>query len=133
MKNTIFKGAATALITPFNDDKTINYEEFGKIIDFQIENGVDALVVCGTTGEPSTMPDEEHIEAMRFAIEYTNKRVPVIAGTGSNDTDYCIELSKKAEDMGADALIVIRCYKKHCIAANFTCEFSKIDSVSCIV
>ncbi len=114
MKHTIFKGAAVALITPFNADGSINYEEFGKIIDDQINGGTDALVVCGTTGEPSTMPDEEHIEAMKFAVDYTKKRVPVIAGTGSNDTAYCIELSEKAEKMGADALLLVTPYYNKC-------------------
>ncbi len=92
MKNTLFTGAAIAIITPFNEDNSINFECFGEIIENQIANGTDAIVVCGTTGEASTMSDEEHIECIRFAVEKTAKRVPVIAGTGSNDTAYAIEL-----------------------------------------
>lgn len=110
MKNTIFTGAATAIVTPMNADGSINYEEFGKLIDFQIENSIDGIVVCGTTGEASTMTDEEHIEAIRFTVERAAKRVPIIAGTGSNDTGYAIELSKEAEKVGADALLQVTPY-----------------------
>ena len=85
MKKTVFKGAATALITPF-DEKGINYEQFGRIIDWQIESGINGLVVCGTTGEASTMTDDEHREAIAFTVKRSAGRVPVIAGTGSNDT-----------------------------------------------
>ena len=126
MKHTIFKGAAVALITPFNADGSINYEEFGKIIDDQINGGTDALVVCGTTGEPSTMPDEEHIEAMKFAVDYTKKRVPVIAGTGSNDTAYCIELSEKAEKMGADALLLVTPYYNKCTQKGLKLHYEAV-------
>jgi 4-hydroxy-tetrahydrodipicolinate synthase len=110
MKKTIFKGAATALVTPMYDDFTINYDSFGKNIDFQIESGIDALVVCGTTGESSTMTDEEHIEVIRYCVERTAGRVPVIAGTGSNDTLYAAELSKEAEKAGADGLLLVTPY-----------------------
>lgn len=110
MKNTIFTGVGTAIATPMNADGSINYEEFGRLIDFQIDNGADALVVCGTTGEASTMTDEEHIECIRFAVERTAKRIPIIAGTGSNDTGYSIELSKEAEKVGADALLQVTPY-----------------------
>ena len=103
MSKTIFTGCATAIATPMNADGSINYEEFGKLIDYQIENGIDGLVICGTTGESATMTDEEHREVIRFGIERVNHRVPVIAGAGSNDTAYAIELSKEAEKMGADA------------------------------
>ncbi|MBQ2942117.1 MAG: 4-hydroxy-tetrahydrodipicolinate synthase [Clostridia bacterium] len=126
MMHTIFKGAAVALITPFNADGSINYEEFGKIIDDQINGGTDALVVCGTTGEPSTMPDEEHIEAMKFAVDYTKKRVPVIAGTGSNDTAYCIELSEKAEKMGADALLLVTPYYNKCTQKGLKLHYEAV-------
>lgn len=126
MKHTVFKGAAVALVTPFNKDGSINYDEFAKIIDYQIENKTDALVVCGTTGEPSTMPDDEHVEAMRFAIEYTKKRVPVIAGTGSNDTAYCEELSKKAEKMGADALLLVTPYYNKCTQKGLKLHYEKV-------
>ena len=111
MRQKIFKGAATALITPFTKDGTgIDYESFGKIIDFQIESGINALVICGTTGEASTMPDKEHIAVMKYAIEKINKRVPVICGVGSNDTMHGINLAVQTEKMGADALLVVTPY-----------------------
>ncbi len=106
----IFKGAGVALITPFNDDLTVDYEALKKNIDFQIENGTDALIICGTTGESSTLTEEEHSEVIRFAVKYTAGRVPVIAGTGSNDTRTAIDLSKKAEQDGADALLIVTPY-----------------------
>lgn len=105
MSKTIFTGCATALATPMNSDGTINYDEFGRLIDFQIENNIDGIVVCGTTGEPATMTDEEHLEAIRFAVNRAAKRVPVIAGAGSNDTAYAVQLSKEAEKAGADAVL----------------------------
>ena len=110
MKNTIFTGAAIAIITPFNADGSINYDRLGELIDFQIENSTDAIVICGTTGEASTMTDEEHIECIRYTVERTAGRVPVIAGTGSNDTRYAVELSKEAEAVGADALLIVTPY-----------------------
>ncbi len=128
MKKTVFKGAGVALVTPFNDNGTTNYDAFARLIDFQIENKTDALIVCGTTGEPSTMPDEEHIEAMRFAIDYTKGRVPVICGTGSNDTAYCAELSKKAEKMGADALLLVTPYYNKCTQKGLKLHYEKVAS-----
>ncbi|MBR1898149.1 MAG: 4-hydroxy-tetrahydrodipicolinate synthase [Oscillospiraceae bacterium] len=110
MKNTIFTGAAVAITTPFNLDGSIDYEGLGKNIDYQIENGTDAIVICGTTGESSTMSDEEHRECIRFAVEHTNHRIPVIAGTGSNDTRYAIELSVEAQNLGADGLLLVTPY-----------------------
>ncbi|OCA97441.1 4-hydroxy-tetrahydrodipicolinate synthase [Clostridium beijerinckii] len=109
MKDIIFTGAAVAIVTPFTEDG-INFSELKKLIDFNIENGTDAIVIAGTTGESSTMTDEEHREAIRFTVEYVNKRVPVIAGTGSNDTVYAVELSKYAESVGADALLLVTPY-----------------------
>lgn len=109
MKKTIFTGAATAIITPFKDGK-IDYKSFSDIIEMQITGGIDAIVVCGTTGEGSTLSDEEHREVTSYCIEKVNKRVPVIAGTGSNDTAYAIELSKFAEDEGADGLLLVTPY-----------------------
>ena len=96
MKNPIFTGAAVAIITPMNEDGTVNYDEFAKFIDFQIENGTDAIVVCGTTGESSTLKVVEHNECIRWCVEYVNHRVPVIAGTGSNSTACAIEISQEA-------------------------------------
>ncbi len=124
MKTPIFTGAGVAIITPMNADGSINYDEFGRIIDNQIENGTDAIIVCGTTGEASTMTDEEHIEAIRFTVDRVAKRIPVIAGTGSNDTSYAIELSKQAEAVGADALLQVTPYynktSQRGLAAHFT-------------
>lgn len=110
MKNPIFTGAAVAIITPMNGDGSVNYEEFGRFIDFQIENGTDAIVVCGTTGESSTLKVVEHNEAIKWCVEYVNHRVPVIAGTGSNSTACAIEISKEACDAGADALLLVTPY-----------------------
>ena len=110
MKKTIFTGAAVAIITPMNNDGSINYAELGKIIDHQIDHGTDAVVICGTTGEASTFTDDEHVEAIRFAVEKVNHRVPVIAGTGSNDTSYSIWLAKEAKQAGADAQLQVTPY-----------------------
>ena len=109
MKKNIFTGAATALITPFHNGK-IDYESFGAIIEYQIANGIDALVVCGTTGESSALTDKEHREIIAYCVEKTAGRVPVIAGTGSNDTKYAVTLSKHACRSGADALLVVTPY-----------------------
>nr|WP_270567813.1 4-hydroxy-tetrahydrodipicolinate synthase [Clostridium beijerinckii] len=105
----MFTGAAVAIVTPFTEDG-INFSELKKLIDFNIENGTDAIVIAGTTGESSTMTDEEHREVIRFTVEYVNNRVPVIAGTGSNDTVYAVQLSKYAESVGADALLLVTPY-----------------------
>lgn len=110
MKKTIFTGAGVAIVTPMNADGSINFDELGRLIDFNIENGTDAIIICGTTGESATMTDEEHVECIRYAIERTNHRVPVIAGTGSNHTEYAVNLSKHAEEMGADALLCVTPY-----------------------
>lgn len=110
MKNTIFTGAGVAIVTPMNDDGSVNYDVLSEMIEMQIAGGTDAIIICGTTGESSTLTDDEHRECIRYTIEKVNHRVPVIAGTGSNDTAYAIELSKDAEEMGADALLVVTPY-----------------------
>ena len=110
MKTPVFTGAAVAIITPFKEDNTINYPKLKELIDYQIENGTDAIVICGTSGESPCMPHEEHVEAIKFAVDVVGKRVPVIAGTGSNDTAYAIKLSNAAEDLGADALLMVTPY-----------------------
>ena len=131
MKNTVFTGAGVAIITPMNADGSINWDEFGRIIDFQIENGTDAIIVCGTTGESATMTDDEHIEAIRYCIDRGNKRVPVIAGTGSNDTKYAVALSKHAEELGADALLVVTPYYNKTSQRGLVAHFTAIaDSVN---
>lgn len=106
----IFKGAGVAIITPFTEDNQVNYEELGKIIDNQIENGTDAIIICGTTGESATLSHDEHDACIRFAIQHTAGRVPVIAGTGSNSTAEAIRLSVHAEEAGADALLLVTPY-----------------------
>ena len=106
MKKTIFKGIATALITPFSAEG-IDYEQFGRIIDWQIESGINALVVCGTTGEASTLTDDEHRDAIAFAVKRAAGKVPIIAGTGSNDTGYARDLTRCACEAGADAVLVV--------------------------
>jgi len=109
MKKTVFTGAATAIITPFKNGK-IDYESFEKLINWQIDEGIDAIVVCGTTGEASTLTDDEHRDAIKFAVDTVAGRVPVIAGTGSNDTAYAIELTNHACEAGADAVLVVTPY-----------------------
>ena len=106
LKPTVFTGAATAIITPFKNGQ-IDYESFGKIIEDQIANKIDAIVVTGTTGEAATLTHEEHCDCVRYTVEKVAGRVPVIAGTGSNDTAYGIELSKYACEVGADALLLV--------------------------
>ena len=109
VKKTIFQGAATALITPTNENG-VDYDAFGQVIDWQIEQGINALVIAGTTGEGSTLTDDEHKKAISFSVKRIAGRVPVIAATGSNDIAYAIELSKYACDAGADALLVVTPY-----------------------
>ena len=131
MKNTIFTGAGIAIITPFNPDNTINYDRLGEMIDHQIESGTDAIIICGTTGEASTMSDQEHIDCIKFAVEHTAGRVPVIAGTGSNDTAYAIELSKEAEAAGVDGLLVVTPYYNKSTQKGLIMHFNAIaDAVN---
>ncbi|MBS7315255.1 MAG: 4-hydroxy-tetrahydrodipicolinate synthase [Clostridiaceae bacterium] len=108
-KKPVFEGIATALITPL-DENGINYEEFGKLIDWQIDSGIDALVICGTTGESSTLEDKEHRDAIAYAVKRAAGRVPIIAGTGSNDTAYALDLTRFACEAGADAMLVVTPY-----------------------
>ena len=109
MKKIIFKGCGTAISTPFTKDG-VNFDEFGKLIEFQIAEGVDSIIVCGTTGESSTMTEKERKDTIKYAIDKVNGRIPVIAGTGSNNTQAAIEMSKYAESVGADALLVVTPY-----------------------
>ena len=106
----IFTGAGVAIVTPFNEDESINYDKLDQLIDFHCNNGTDSIIICGTTGESATMTEEEHAECVRFAIERTKGRIPVIAGTGSNCTKTAIELSKDAAEHGADGLLVVTPY-----------------------
>ncbi len=106
----IFEGAGVALVTPMNADGTVNYSKLSEILEYQIANGTDAIIICGTTGEASTLTDEEHLECIRYACEVVNGRIPVIAGTGSNCTESAIYLSKEAEKCGVDGLLVVTPY-----------------------
>ena len=106
----IFKGSAVALVTPFDENGKVNFEKIKELVEFQIQNGTDAIVACGTTGEASTMSDEEHLATIKAIIDAVDKRVPVIAGTGGNDTAHSIYMSQEAERLGADALLVITPY-----------------------
>ena len=103
----IFKGAGVALITPFNEDETVNYDMLGELIERQIAGNTDAIIVCGTTGEPATMTEDEKLAVIRYAVEKTAGRIPVIAGTGGNATSVVIDFSKKAEALGVDGLLVV--------------------------
>lgn len=113
MKKTIFTGAGVAIITPFTEDG-INYEALDKIIDDQIANGTDCIVIAGTSGESATMTDEEHCEVIEHTVKYVNHRIPVIAGTGSNETRYAIKLAKHAAEAGADAQLIVTPYYNKC-------------------
>lgn len=106
----IFEGAGVALVTPMNEDGSVNYAKLNGILEYQIANGTDAIIICGTTGEASTLSDEEHLECIRYTCEVVNGRIPVIAGTGSNCTESAIFLSKEAEKCGADGLLVVTPY-----------------------
>lgn len=131
MKTPIFKGIATALITPITESG-IDYDAFGKLIDWQIEKGVNALVICGTTGEASTLTDDEHKEAIAYAVKRANKRVPIIAGTGSNDTLYALELTKFACEAGADAVLVVTPYYNKATQNGLVKMFTDIADASTV-
>ena len=128
-KNPIFKGAATALITPTTPEG-VDYEAFGKLIDWQIEQGIDALVIAGTTGEGSTLNDAEHKEVLRYAIERIAGRVPAIAGTGSNDTAYAIAMSQYACELGYDGLLVVTPYYNKATQGGLIQSFTDIADAS---
>lgn len=128
--NTIFTGSGVAVITPFNENG-IDFDAFSKIIDFHLENKTDSIIVCGTTGEAATMPDEEHLSAIEFVVKKVNKKIPVIAGTGSNDTAHGIKLSKRAEELGADGLLVVTPYYNKTNTQGLINHFKSIaDSVN---
>lgn len=124
-KKTLFTGAGTALITPFHEGG-VDFEALDNIIDFQIENSIDALIICGTTGEAATMPDKEHLSVIEYAVKKTAGRVPVIAGTGSNDTAHCVELSKEAEQLGADGLLISTPYYNKCTQRGLMMHYDKV-------
>ena len=107
---SIFTGAGVAIVTPFQENGEINYDKLDELIDYHCENGTDSIIICGTTGESATMTEEEHMECVKFAIERTKKRIPVIAGTGSNCTRTAVEMSREAAENGADGLLVVTPY-----------------------
>lgn len=129
MKNTIFTGAATALVTPLNANG-VDYQKLEELIEFQIANGIDAIVSVGTTGEGSTLTDEEHKEVMKFTVEKVNGRVPVIAGTGSNDVEYAISLTKYACEIGADAMLLVTPYYNKATQKGLIASFTAIADAS---
>ena len=135
MKNTIFTGAATAIVTPMTAEG-VDYEQFGRLIDWQIEAGIDAIVVAGTTGEASTLSDDEHKEVIRYCVERVAGRVPVIAGTGSNDTAYAIGLTQYAGEVGADAVLLVTPYYNKATQkglVKFFTDIADASSVPCIL
>ena len=125
MKKIIFKGCGTAIITPFNNDG-VNYEEFKKMIEFQIKNKADSIIVCGTTGEASTMSEQEKKDVIKFAVDTVNKRIPVIAGTGGNNTKSVVEMSKYAESVGVDALLIVTPYYNKTTQEGLIAHYSEI-------
>jgi len=128
---SIFKGAGVAIVTPFHEDGSVNYEAFAKQIERQIAGGTDAIIVCGTTGEASTLTHEEHLDVIRYCVEKVNKRIPVIAGTGSNCTETAIYLSKEAEKAGVDGLLLVTPYYNKCTQKGLLEHFKMIaESVS---
>lgn len=131
MKKIIFEGSGVAIVTPFTNDNKINYDELKKLIDFQIRNNTDAIVVCGTTGESATLSNSERRELIKFTVEYVNHRVPVIAGTGSNNTQYAIELTKYAESVNVDGALVVTPYYNKTTQKGLICHYTSIaNSVS---
>ena len=126
MKNTVFEGVATALVTPMNQDGSVNYDRLCSLIDEQIEAGVAGIVICGTTGESATLSIEEHKKVLDVAIRHTNKRIPIIAGTGSNDTAVAAELSIEAEESGADALLMVTPYYNKTTQAGLIAHYKYV-------
>lgn len=126
MKTTIFTGSGVALITPMHPDLSVNYEKLRELIEFHIQNKTDAIIITGTTGEASTLTDQEHLEVIRYTVECTHGRLPVIAGTGSNNTAHAVELSKQAEAFGADALLLVTPYYNKCSQQGLYLHFEAI-------
>ncbi len=129
--NPIFTGCGVAIVTPFNEDTSVNYDGLAKLLDFHIENETDAIVICGTTGESATLTQKEHADVIKFTCDYVNHRIPVIAGTGSNETAYAIELSQDAEKAGADAMLVVTPYYNKCSQRGLVKHYQAIaDNVT---
>ena len=126
MSKPVFEGAGVAIVTPFYDDGGINFDELKRLIEFQIEQKIDSIVICGSTGEAATMTEEEHVAAIKFAVDTVAGRVPVIAGTGSNDTAFGVELTKKAFELGADAALLVTPYYNKCTQEGLFRHYAKI-------
>ena len=126
---TLFKGAGVALVTPFSEGK-VDYDSLASLLDWQVSSGIDSIVSCGTTGEASTLNDEEHISTVKFTVETVKKKVPVIAGAGSNDTDHAIFMAGELENVGADGLLIVTPYYNKCTQKGLIKHYEKIaDSV----
>ena len=124
----IFEGAGVAIITPFHEDGSINYDKLDELIDFHCTNGTDAIVICGTTGESSTLSEEEHMDCVKFAIQQTRKRIPVIAGTGSNCTYTAVEMSREADEAGADGLLLVTPYYNKATQGGLIAHYKAVAS-----
>ncbi|MEE1517635.1 MAG: 4-hydroxy-tetrahydrodipicolinate synthase [Lachnospiraceae bacterium] len=124
---SIFTGAGVAIVTPMNQDGSVNYEVFGNIVEDQIAGGTDCIIVCGTTGEASTLSHEEHLECIKFVVDKVNKRIPVVAGTGSNCTETAIYLSKEAEKYGVDGLLVVTPYYNKATQKGLVAHYKAIS------
>ena len=122
----IFTGAGVAIVTPFNEDESINYDRLDELIDFHCKNGTDSIIICGTTGESATMTEEEHLECVKFAIERANGRIPVIAGTGSNCTRTAVDMSREAAEYGADGLLVVTPYYNKATQAGLIAHYTAV-------
>ena len=132
MKNTIFKGMATALVTPMKEDKTVDYEAFGRFIDFQIESGINAIVAVGTTGESATLEPAEQKEVIRFAVQRAAGRVPVIGGTGTNNTAHVLDYVKNACEVGVDAVLIVTPYYNKATQNGLIAHFTAAADISTV-
>lgn len=130
MKDPIFKGIGTALVTPMTENGQVDYAAVERLVDFQLQGGIDALIVCATTGEAPTLQDDEHIEVIRFVAEQVKGRIPVIAGTGSNYTDHAVEMSIKARDVGANGLLCVTPYYNKCTQRGLIESYTKIANAT---
>lgn len=127
----LFKGSGVAIVTPFTKDDKVDFATLGELLEYHVENKTDAIIICGTTGESATLNDKEHKAAIKYAVEIIDGRIPVIAGTGSNDTAYAVEMSQYAESVGVDALLVVTPYYNKTTDAGLRKHFTKIaDSVN---
>ncbi|MGN0557282.1 MAG: dihydrodipicolinate synthase family protein, partial [Acutalibacteraceae bacterium] len=131
MKNTIFTGAGVAIITPMNKDGSVNYDKLAQLLDEQIDGGTDAIITCGTTGESATLSMEEHTRVIEFTVNYVNHRIPVIAGTGSNETAIAVKMSVEAQQHSADALLIVTPYynktSQRGLIAHYTAIADSVD------